>query len=168
MPQLEEQIRTHLEQVAPGYDLVIEDMPKLADLFPKLAKDTQEESDDEPFPVVRRPMESTAVILHSSGSTGMPKPIRQTFHYTVSLAASNGKNWYMYLSWRGKTANDGRCQVAGTVVHSKVSRMSKQLAFSHRRSTRLATISLCAPSVSLLQPQSLTLRAICTADCTHL
>ncbi|KAI3612070.1 nonribosomal peptide synthetase [Moniliophthora roreri] len=58
--------------------LAIEEMPSLAELYPKLAHETP----DDPFvPYTRLPKPSfdqVAIYLHSSGSTGFPKPIPLT------------------------------------------------------------------------------------------
>ncbi|KZT25929.1 acetyl-CoA synthetase-like protein [Neolentinus lepideus HHB14362 ss-1] len=72
-----------VEFVAKGYDLEIIEIPAFTDAFPLLGKET---SDDhfEPFELKdwSPNFDDPILYLHSSGSTGFPKPIMQT-HRTV-------------------------------------------------------------------------------------
>ncbi|KZT19320.1 acetyl-CoA synthetase-like protein [Neolentinus lepideus HHB14362 ss-1] len=71
------------EFAAKGYGLEITEIPAFTDVFPLLGKET---SDDpfEPFELKdwNPGFDDPALYLHSSGSTGFPKPITQT-HRTV-------------------------------------------------------------------------------------
>ncbi|EPQ57812.1 acetyl-CoA synthetase-like protein [Gloeophyllum trabeum ATCC 11539] len=71
------------EFTAKGYELHIEEIPTLSQAYPKLG----EESAADPFveypPLEYEPaMDDVCLYLHSSGSTGFPKPIPQT-HRTI-------------------------------------------------------------------------------------
>ncbi|CAK5265953.1 unnamed protein product [Mycena citricolor] len=58
----------------PTYELSVEEMPSLGALFPRLGRECQEDAFT-PYPTLTSPSTDTALILHSSGSTGFPKPI---------------------------------------------------------------------------------------------
>ncbi|EGO19943.1 hypothetical protein SERLADRAFT_418199 [Serpula lacrymans var. lacrymans S7.9] len=71
---------------ASTFDLTVQDVPSFADLYPKLGCET--ESDPfEPVPPVPARLNDVALYLHSSGSTGFPKPIPQS-HLVVLHWAS--------------------------------------------------------------------------------
>ncbi|TFK46704.1 putative aminoadipate reductase [Heliocybe sulcata] len=71
------------EFAAQGYDLEVDEIPAFTEVFPLLGKET---SDDpfEPFELDdwNPEFDDVTLYLHSSGSTGFPKPIAQT-HRTV-------------------------------------------------------------------------------------
>ncbi|TFK51599.1 acetyl-CoA synthetase-like protein [Heliocybe sulcata] len=61
-----------------GYELQVEEIPSLRDLFPCLGKEGA--SDDfHPYPALdKQQLDDVLIYIHSSGSTGFPKPIPQT------------------------------------------------------------------------------------------
>ncbi|KAF9070460.1 hypothetical protein BDP27DRAFT_612166 [Rhodocollybia butyracea] len=65
------------------YELVIEEIPSLTDLFPKLGVETAKDPfKPYPYPSSSYPgPEDIAAILHSSGSTGFPKPIPLNYRF---------------------------------------------------------------------------------------
>ncbi|KAF8219495.1 putative aminoadipate reductase [Tricholoma matsutake] len=81
-------IRAELAANDPEFVLVIEDVPSIHELYPKLGH----EKTDDPFerypqPTTRPPIADVVVYLHSSGSTGFPKAIPQTHQSLAHWAA---------------------------------------------------------------------------------
>jgi acyl-coenzyme A synthetase/AMP-(fatty) acid ligase len=75
-------VKVELEATNPSYELVIEEVPSLHDIFPKLGVET-EDNPFTPFKIDYKPkVDEIAMYLHSSGSTGFPKAIHQT-HQTL-------------------------------------------------------------------------------------
>ncbi|KAF7378108.1 Acetyl-CoA synthetase-like protein [Mycena sanguinolenta] len=71
-----------------GYDLSIEDIPLLGQIYPHLGHETPKH----PFvpylsPTTSISLDNVALYLHSSGSTGLPKPIPQTHRNLVHAGA---------------------------------------------------------------------------------
>ncbi|KAH7890585.1 acetyl-CoA synthetase-like protein [Phlebopus sp. FC_14] len=68
-----------------GIELYIEEIPTLAHAFPKLGCELESDT-FEPYPVFssRPNPDDTAVYLHSSGSTGFPKPIAITYAMQIN------------------------------------------------------------------------------------
>lgn len=65
----------------------IDEVPGLSELYPLLGKESvQDKFDEYPPPAVRPPITALAAYLHSSGSTGMPKPIPETYATFVAWA----------------------------------------------------------------------------------
>lgn len=82
----QEAVLPHVRKVqdilrAKGWDVIIDDLVPLPDLFPSLLPTSTGDSrhDVQPYPSPARPPNDNDVILivHSSGSTGFPKPIPQ-------------------------------------------------------------------------------------------
>jgi acyl-coenzyme A synthetase/AMP-(fatty) acid ligase len=75
-------VKVELEATNPSYELVIEEVPSLHDIFPKLGVETKADSFT-PFKTDYKPkLDEIAMYLHSSGSTGFPKAIPQA-HQTL-------------------------------------------------------------------------------------
>ncbi|KAG6900035.1 putative secondary metabolism biosynthetic enzyme, partial [Termitomyces sp. T159_Od127] len=75
-------------QLATKFELIIEEIPTLHDIYPKLGTETIHDPFDRyPAPTTRPHMSDVALYLHSSGSTGFPKAIHQT-HLTLSQWAA--------------------------------------------------------------------------------
>jgi acyl-coenzyme A synthetase/AMP-(fatty) acid ligase len=75
-------VKVELEATTPSYELVIEEVPSLHDIFPKLGVETEHDPFT-PFEANSKPkLDEIAIYLHSSGSTGLPKAIPQT-HQTL-------------------------------------------------------------------------------------
>lgn len=83
------------ELAADDFDLVIEEIPSLAEIYPKLGREL---ADDpfEPYPEhpSRPGLSDLALYLHSSGSTGFPKAIPQTHIMMVHWAAFRASNLF--------------------------------------------------------------------------
>jgi acyl-coenzyme A synthetase/AMP-(fatty) acid ligase len=63
-----------------AYDVEVVEMPPLYDIYPKLGHETPEDAFEEYPPISVRPdIDNTMLYLHSSGSTGFPKSIRESF-----------------------------------------------------------------------------------------
>ncbi|KIK55489.1 hypothetical protein GYMLUDRAFT_99487 [Collybiopsis luxurians FD-317 M1] len=76
------------ELTSSNHKVVIEEVPALKDLFPKLGTETSKDP-FEPYPSSKHPNPAdTAVILHSSGSTGFPKAIPLTYEIILKGWAS--------------------------------------------------------------------------------
>lgn len=81
----QESVLPHVRRVqdilsAKGWDVTVDDLVPLHDLFPSLLRSQDDGAHDaQPYlPPARPPQEDDVVyILHSSGSTGFPKPIPQ-------------------------------------------------------------------------------------------
>ncbi|KAG6852048.1 hypothetical protein C0991_003596 [Blastosporella zonata] len=81
-------VKAELAADAPDFELSIEEIPSLAQLYPKLGNETEGDPFERyPAPETRPPMSDVAVILHSSGSTGFPKAIYQTHLIIAHWAA---------------------------------------------------------------------------------
>ncbi|KAE9394514.1 amp-CoA ligase, partial [Gymnopus androsaceus JB14] len=99
LQELFQNIKSELASETPGepsYDLTFEEIPGLNELFPKLGAET----DKDPFemypPASANPaLDVIAGILHSSGSTGLPKPISFDYLY-IKTCASSGKEALFY------------------------------------------------------------------------
>ncbi|KAK7041553.1 hypothetical protein VNI00_009140 [Paramarasmius palmivorus] len=75
MKELLASVSDYISSTAPDYRLAINEIPSLRQLYPHLAK-VVEEHPFEPYPELLRPsFDDTALYIHSSGSTGFPKPI---------------------------------------------------------------------------------------------
>jgi acyl-coenzyme A synthetase/AMP-(fatty) acid ligase len=75
-------VKVELETTTPSHELVIEEVPSLHDIFPKLGVETEHDPFT-PFVANSKPkLDEIAIYLHSSGSTGLPKAIPQT-HQTL-------------------------------------------------------------------------------------
>ncbi|KAG6878054.1 putative NRPS-like protein biosynthetic cluster [Termitomyces sp. T159_Od127] len=62
------------------FDLSIEEIPTLHQLYPKLGTETiYDPFERYPAPPTRPPMSDVALYIHTSGSTGLPKAIPQTY-----------------------------------------------------------------------------------------
>ncbi|KAE9392424.1 acetyl-CoA synthetase-like protein [Gymnopus androsaceus JB14] len=85
LQELFQNIKSELAFQTPGepnYDLTLEEIPGLNELFPKLGTETEKD------PFEAYPLASSypapgdiAAILHSSGSTGLPKPVPFNYFY---------------------------------------------------------------------------------------
>ena len=82
LKDLLDSVKVELEATNPAYELIIEEVPTLRDIFPKLGVETKDDPFT-PFKTDYKPkLDEIAMYLHSSGSTGFPKPIPQT-HQTL-------------------------------------------------------------------------------------
>ncbi|KAG6861818.1 hypothetical protein C0995_011700 [Termitomyces sp. Mi166 len=72
-----------------SYEVQIEEIPSLAVVYPQLAHETADYPfQSYPTPSRRPTAMDTCIIIHSSGSTGIPKPIPQTHMYWIQIAAT--------------------------------------------------------------------------------
>jgi len=82
LKDLLDDVKVELEATTPSYELVIEEVPSLHDIFPKVGVETEHDPFT-PFKTNCEPrLDEIAMYLHSSGSTGLPKAIPQT-HQTL-------------------------------------------------------------------------------------
>ena len=80
---LVDEIQHKLTSGDPRFVVSIEEVPPLLEIYPKLGHE-KEEDPFEPYPAGPRPsLDDVCVYLHSSGSTGLPKSIPQTFRIFV-------------------------------------------------------------------------------------
>ncbi|KAJ7052219.1 putative aminoadipate reductase [Mycena amicta] len=71
----------------PSHALAIHEIPTLAQLYPVLGRETPEDAfTPYPQPKDKAALDELAFYLHSSGSTGLPKPIPFTHRYVLSVA----------------------------------------------------------------------------------
>lgn len=69
------------------YNLVVDEIPTFTAVYPYLGRETLNDP-FEPYPTGPRPsLDDTNIFLHSSGSTGLPKSIKQTFRMMSEWAA---------------------------------------------------------------------------------
>lgn len=68
-----------IKALAPSDALIFDDAPTGAQCYPHLGKETRSEPFT-PYPAFQTPLDLDQVLfyLHSSGSTGFPKPVPQT------------------------------------------------------------------------------------------
>ncbi|KAJ7056386.1 putative aminoadipate reductase [Mycena amicta] len=70
------------------WDLSLEDIPTLAQMYPLLGRETSQDAfTPYPQPTDKPSLEEPAFYLHSSGSTGLPKPIPLSHRSIISFAA---------------------------------------------------------------------------------
>ncbi|KAG6846151.1 hypothetical protein H0H93_015720, partial [Arthromyces matolae] len=87
---LAEDTQAHLAKVS--HELEIREIPTLRDVYPQLAHEDAGYP-FQPYQIHRRPSATeTCVIMHSSGSTGLPKHIPQTHIGTTQLVVLS-KEW---------------------------------------------------------------------------
>ena len=80
-------LKAELEMFDPTYALSIEEAPALHDAYPHLGKETAEDPFT-PISATFSPKDSDkGIYLHSSGSTGLPKPILLTHQILKNDAA---------------------------------------------------------------------------------
>ncbi|KAF9477786.1 acetyl-CoA synthetase-like protein [Pholiota conissans] len=84
---LVDQINSELATSDPTYSLKIDEVPPLFDIFPKLGQETAEDLFEEYPTGTSAPLDDVLMYLHSSGSTGFPKTIPQTFRSMVHWAS---------------------------------------------------------------------------------
>ncbi|KIK64025.1 hypothetical protein GYMLUDRAFT_241246 [Collybiopsis luxurians FD-317 M1] len=80
-------IKNELSSSEESFDITFEEVPGFIELYPKLGTETDADP-FQPYPScpVRPDPNGTAMILHSSGSTGLPKAIPQNHHSVQSWA----------------------------------------------------------------------------------
>lgn len=71
-------IKTELASEPTPYNLQVDEIPNIREIFPNLGAETAKDP-FVPYPTVEQDKEETALYLHSSGSTGFPKPIPLSF-----------------------------------------------------------------------------------------
>ncbi|KAJ7077669.1 putative aminoadipate reductase, partial [Mycena belliarum] len=83
-------IRNELAQVAPDFELLIQEVPSLLEIYPTLGAEDSDAA-SELYPAHPAPLspEDICIYLHTSGSTGLPKPIAHS-HRTLMHWASSG------------------------------------------------------------------------------
>ncbi|KAF8901181.1 acetyl-CoA synthetase-like protein [Gymnopilus junonius] len=82
-----DEITAEVSKEETPYSLSIEEVPPLAEIFPNLGIETAEDP-FEPYPTAPRPpLDDVMLYLHSSGSTGWPKTVKQTFRSMVHWAS---------------------------------------------------------------------------------
>jgi acyl-CoA synthetase (AMP-forming)/AMP-acid ligase II len=84
---LVDQVRSLVTSISPTFDILIEEVPAMADVYPKLSQETAADP-FQPYPAsVECPLlDDVCAYLHSSGSTGLPKPIVQTHRMVIECA----------------------------------------------------------------------------------
>lgn len=82
-----EEIRGTLLSTDPDFAVVTEEVPSLLEIYPKLGHEVEQDP-FELYPAGPRPsLDDIGIYLHSSGSTGLPKSIPETFRTIVHWAA---------------------------------------------------------------------------------
>ncbi|KIK91581.1 hypothetical protein PAXRUDRAFT_149195 [Paxillus rubicundulus Ve08.2h10] len=78
-----------------GAQLILDELPTLARAFPKLGKEVAADPFDPYPPSQKRPaLDSPAIYIHSSGSTGFPKPIAHSYQIQIQWQAQPGIRGY--------------------------------------------------------------------------
>ena len=86
-------VSSALRESDPGYELSIEQVPSLQTLFPRLGQETEEDPFT-PYPEIEVSLNDTALYIHSSGTTGLPKAIPLTQRYMIQNVA-----FRKYVPW---------------------------------------------------------------------
>ncbi|KDR79161.1 hypothetical protein GALMADRAFT_277673 [Galerina marginata CBS 339.88] len=82
------EIKTDLARDSPGFELIVEEMPPVHEIYPKMGHETKVDPFEEyPRPSVRPLLDNVLLYLHSSGSTGFPKSIAETFRIMCHWAS---------------------------------------------------------------------------------
>jgi acyl-coenzyme A synthetase/AMP-(fatty) acid ligase len=82
-------IQAELAANDPNFGLIVEDIPPLDAIYPKLGKEKADDPFEQyPQPAIRPPMTDVLLYLHSSGSTGFPKAIPQTYQILTYWSTS--------------------------------------------------------------------------------
>ncbi|KAF8954562.1 hypothetical protein BDZ97DRAFT_1975945 [Flammula alnicola] len=84
---LVDEIRSELTSSDPLYAFTVDEVPPVQEIFPKLGRESLEDPFEEYPHGVRPPIDDILLYLHSSGSTGFPKTIPQTFKSMVHWAS---------------------------------------------------------------------------------
>ncbi|KIJ66073.1 hypothetical protein HYDPIDRAFT_27271 [Hydnomerulius pinastri MD-312] len=94
------QLLEGIKQQLRSPELVFEELPRLADIYPKLGRESQSDP-FEPYPEPKTPLDpdSQALYIHSSGSTGFPKPIGYTYKMQIHWLRQPG-----FISYRDTAA----------------------------------------------------------------
>ncbi|KAG6888349.1 hypothetical protein C0995_009042 [Termitomyces sp. Mi166 len=104
-------VKAEITAHALDFELSIEEIPTLHQLYPKLGSETMRDSFQRyPAPTTRPSLSDVAVILHSSGSTGFPKAIYQT-HLILS-------HWAAFPSLIEFRDHKPRVRIAGMMLPS--------------------------------------------------
>ncbi|KAF8174554.1 putative aminoadipate reductase [Pholiota molesta] len=81
-------IKADLARDSPGFELEVLEMPPVLEIYPKLGKETaQDPFMAYPKPAVRPDVDDAVLYLHSSGSTGFPKSIKETYKILAQWAS---------------------------------------------------------------------------------
>ena len=81
-----DQVKKGLASTSPSYILTTDEVPSLSEIFPRLGQEKLEDAFTE-YPAGAKPgLDKILMYLHSSGSTGFPKTIPQTFRSMVHWA----------------------------------------------------------------------------------
>ena len=67
------------------YEVQVDVLPALSDFYPRLGTTKADDAPVEPYPPSNKPIDPDRVVMyiHSSGSTGFPKPIPHTEKITL-------------------------------------------------------------------------------------
>ncbi|KAJ7760072.1 putative aminoadipate reductase [Mycena maculata] len=88
LSSLVDSVSADLVAMSPLYELSIQEIPLLGQIYPHLGHETAEHAFvPYPSPATRAKLDAVAMYLHSSGSTGLPKPIPQTHRNLIHCAA---------------------------------------------------------------------------------
>ncbi|KAJ7625710.1 hypothetical protein FB45DRAFT_922118, partial [Roridomyces roridus] len=85
---LTDAISADLADLSVPYDLSVEEIPLLGQIYPHFGHESpSDEFISYPSPATRTPLDTVAMYLHSSGSTGFPKSIPETHRTILHYAA---------------------------------------------------------------------------------
>jgi acyl-coenzyme A synthetase/AMP-(fatty) acid ligase len=88
LKSLVSEIKADLARDSPGFELEVLEMPPVLEIYPKLGKETaQDPFEPYPKPAVRPDANDAVLYLHSSGSTGFPKSIKETYKILAQWAS---------------------------------------------------------------------------------
>ncbi|KAJ7486758.1 putative aminoadipate reductase [Mycena latifolia] len=88
LAHLVDAVSADLSAQSPPYELSIEEIPLLGQLYPHLGRETMDDTFvPYPGPASRTSLDDVAMYLHSSGSTGFPKCIPETHRTLIHYGA---------------------------------------------------------------------------------
>ncbi|KAJ7255805.1 hypothetical protein B0H12DRAFT_1202107 [Mycena haematopus] len=83
-------LQDELARIDPDFHLSITEVPSIAQIYPKLGSETAD-YDFEPYPshMAVFELDDICLYLHSSGSTGLPKPVAHTHRIIINWASND-------------------------------------------------------------------------------
>ncbi|KAJ7698943.1 hypothetical protein B0H17DRAFT_1167813 [Mycena rosella] len=90
----------------PDFSLMVEEMPSLQTIYPKLGKERHQDPFMRYFPIQPySPLDRASIIFHSSGSTGFPKIVKHTYLSLIHWAQFRKLSFFILSGILPMTSN---------------------------------------------------------------